>query len=154
MIYHLHNSRTQIERTNRAINLLITYALNTCIAHNVTPCSPSHNLTLYRLDHVCRVFAVTTLITFLTLHHSLLFSAFCFILVRLYLCSFMSSLNSRRFVRHELNGRHDEMITLSRYTVGEALRAQAAVGKSVISHTGSEYSSSRLHHADIISTGD
>ncbi|ETW77017.1 hypothetical protein HETIRDRAFT_326628 [Heterobasidion irregulare TC 32-1] len=131
MIFHLRKCRTQFERTNRAINLLITYTLNTS--------------------------ALTNLVKFLTLHQSLVFTAFFFILVRLYFCSFMSSLNSRDFVRQELNSKQDEVITLSRFAAAEAgvsLQREDTVGRSVESHKGFECSSSKLHHTDDIATED
>ncbi|ETW79405.1 hypothetical protein HETIRDRAFT_322457 [Heterobasidion irregulare TC 32-1] len=117
MIYHLRKNRTQFKRTNRAINLLITYALNTSV--------------------------LTGLVKFLTLHQSLVFAALFFVLVRLYFCSFMSSLNSRDFVRQELDGKQDEVITLSRFAAAEAgayLRREDTVGRSVESHKGFECS--------------
>ncbi|ETW79446.1 hypothetical protein HETIRDRAFT_172019 [Heterobasidion irregulare TC 32-1] len=119
MIYHLRKSRTQFERTNRAISLLIIYTLNTSL--------------------LTTIFAVTSLITFLTLRHSLAFTVFFFILIRLYVCSFMSSLNSRSFVRQELNGKQDEVITLSRFAAAEARSSSQrddTVGRSVDSHKG------------------
>lgn len=105
MIYYLRKGRTQFQKTNRAINLLITYSLNTSL--------------------LTTVFAVTTLITFMALHESLAYAAFFFILVRLYSCSFMSTLNSRSIVRQQLNGKDDEVITLSKFAAAEAQASQS-----------------------------
>ena len=131
-------------RTNRAINLLITYALNTCerplhlrdntgwnpftLKHCSQRRSPSHSLASCWLcvqgihcsytdhgriggRHPTLWAALTGLVKYLTIHHSLVFSAFFFISVRrayfqiavitchaiwltillVYFCSFMSS---------------------------------------------------------------
>ncbi|EIM84219.1 uncharacterized protein STEHIDRAFT_169981 [Stereum hirsutum FP-91666 SS1] len=97
MIYYLQRNRSSFEKTNRAINLLITYALNTCL-----------------LTTLC---TLACLISWVTSTNALVYALFYFILVRLYSCSFMSTLNSRQFVRAQLSGTRDaeEVIALSTF---------------------------------------
>ncbi|ETW79426.1 hypothetical protein HETIRDRAFT_321761, partial [Heterobasidion irregulare TC 32-1] len=116
--------RTYFIRTNRAINLLITYALNTCKLPCTLRITISSSPVISSIHYIHRVFAVTTLITFMALHESLAYAAFFFILVRLYSCSFMSTLNSRSIVRQQLNGRDDEVVTVSKFAAAEAQASQ------------------------------
>ena len=67
------------------------------------------------------------------------------------------SLNSRSFIRQELNGKQDEVITLSRFAAAEersSSQREDTVGRSVDSHKGLGCSYSMLHHADNITTED
>ncbi|KAJ6474407.1 hypothetical protein C8R47DRAFT_708693 [Mycena vitilis] len=70
-------------KTNRALHILITYTINT--------------------GALTTVFAALTLIFWLVSKTTLIYAFFFFILVRLYGCSFMSILNSRDYVRKQLN---------------------------------------------------
>ncbi|ETW79471.1 hypothetical protein HETIRDRAFT_322662 [Heterobasidion irregulare TC 32-1] len=141
MIYYLRKGRAQFKKqvrrlilswyarrtsslsTNRAISLLIAYALNTCKLPSMLKISSSP--VIFFIYHIHRVFAVTTLITFMALHESLAYAAFFFILVRLYSCSFVSTLNSRSIVRQQLNGNDDGVITLSQFAAAEAQASQS-----------------------------
>ncbi|ETW79417.1 hypothetical protein HETIRDRAFT_233377, partial [Heterobasidion irregulare TC 32-1] len=91
-------------RTNRAIDLLIEYALNTSL--------------------LTTMFAIATLITFVTMDKTLVYTPFFMILVRLYSCSFMSTLNSRDVVRQELDGSGSEVVDLSRMSAMEGTESQ------------------------------
>ncbi|THH16209.1 hypothetical protein EW146_g4392 [Bondarzewia mesenterica] len=102
MISYLKEGRTHFSRTNRAITLLITYALNT-----------------FLLTTILSTFAVATLITFLAMHDTLVYALFFFVLVRLHSCSFMSTLNSRDTVRQELDGVR-EVFALSNFAPASA----------------------------------
>ncbi|KAK7018206.1 hypothetical protein R3P38DRAFT_1295004 [Favolaschia claudopus] len=92
MVFSLLNQRTDYQRTNRVLNILIAYTVN------------SGALTM--------IFAVCTLVLFLASKSTLLYSFFFFILVRLYGCSFMSILNSREYVRSQLKVPRAEMVTM------------------------------------------
>ncbi|EIN13343.1 hypothetical protein PUNSTDRAFT_129031 [Punctularia strigosozonata HHB-11173 SS5] len=71
MVFYLNRNRTQFAKTNKAINMLMTYSLNTGL--------------------LTTIFAAITLSVFMANHKSLLYAPFYFILVRLYSCSFMST---------------------------------------------------------------
>ncbi|ETW79447.1 hypothetical protein HETIRDRAFT_172018 [Heterobasidion irregulare TC 32-1] len=79
MIYYLRRGRTHFGRTNRAIDLLIAYALNTSL--------------------LTTMFAIATLITFVTMDKTLVYTPFFMILVRLYSCSFMSTFVIKNHLR-------------------------------------------------------
>ncbi|KZT69084.1 hypothetical protein DAEQUDRAFT_275228 [Daedalea quercina L-15889] len=96
IIYYLNMKRTIFSRTNHAINLLITYALNTCL--------------------LTTVFSFFTLITFLVYSETMVYTVFWFVLTRLYTCSMLSTLNSRENVRQALEN-HD-LISFSSLRVG------------------------------------
>ncbi|KAH9936923.1 hypothetical protein B0H21DRAFT_758526 [Amylocystis lapponica] len=98
MIYYLLKNRTPFYRTNKAITLLINYSLNTCLLTTVC--------TL-----ICFVLVVKQADT-------LVYAPFYFILVRLYSCSLMSTLNSRDGVRQVLLGDRHELVTMPSTTVG------------------------------------
>ncbi|KAJ7453161.1 hypothetical protein FB451DRAFT_672514 [Mycena latifolia] len=83
MVLNLLKGRTEFSKTNRALHILISYTIN------------SGALTM--------VFAALTLIFWLASKLTLIYAFFFFILVRLYACSFMSILNSRDYVRKQLN---------------------------------------------------
>ncbi|KAJ6613738.1 hypothetical protein B0H10DRAFT_2047340 [Mycena sp. CBHHK59/15] len=89
MVYNLWKGHTDYHRTNRALNILIAYTINS--------------------GAITTVFAICTLVLFLTSKVTLIYSFFFFILVRLYGCSFMSILNSREYIRKQLN---HEMVTI------------------------------------------
>ncbi|EJD50436.1 hypothetical protein AURDEDRAFT_160338 [Auricularia subglabra TFB-10046 SS5] len=75
--------------TNRAITLLVTYTLNTGL--------------------LTTVFTILTLAVFVkTCDTTLLYTPFFFILARLYTCSFMSTLNSRKRIRRAMTKRGAE----------------------------------------------
>jgi len=90
MVYNLLQGRTEFSRTNRALNILIAYTLNSGA-----------------LTSIC---AACTLIFFLASKTTLIYAFFFFILVRLYGLSFMSILNSREYVRKQLG---HKMITIT-----------------------------------------
>ncbi|KAI0729704.1 hypothetical protein C8Q72DRAFT_297017 [Fomitopsis betulina] len=77
-VYHLQPGRAAFSRTNKAVNLIMAYALSTCI--------------------LALVFSVICLITF-ALSTSLVYATMYSILVRIYPCSFLSTLNSRDNIR-------------------------------------------------------
>ncbi|KZS99735.1 uncharacterized protein LAESUDRAFT_732913, partial [Laetiporus sulphureus 93-53] len=91
MIYYLLHSRSPFSKTNKAVNLLITYALNTCLLTNI--------------------FTIITLIAWLIWTKTLIYATFYFVLTRLYSCSFMSTLNSRDNVRQVLNSNDREWVS-------------------------------------------
>ncbi|KAE9400690.1 hypothetical protein BT96DRAFT_975198 [Gymnopus androsaceus JB14] len=102
MIYYLRRNRSPFQKTNRAINLLIAYVLNTCL-----------------LTTLCTLVCLILSVLF---PDELWFLMFYFILVRLYSCTFMStlpSLNSRQYVRAQLSGARDtdtaDIISLSAF---------------------------------------
>ncbi|TFY55181.1 hypothetical protein EVJ58_g8412 [Rhodofomes roseus] len=82
LIYYLGVRRTGFPKTKRAINLLIVYALNTCM--------------------LTTMFAVLHLITFLIYSETMVYTVFWFVLIRLYTCTTLSTLNSRETVKHVL----------------------------------------------------
>ncbi|KAJ7087627.1 hypothetical protein B0H15DRAFT_299283 [Mycena belliarum] len=90
MVTNLWNGRTEFSKTNRALHILITYTINT--------------------GALTMVFAALTLIFWLASKTTLIYALFFFILVRLYGCSFMSILNSRDYVRKQLN--NHQMVTI------------------------------------------
>ncbi|KZT64978.1 hypothetical protein DAEQUDRAFT_731950 [Daedalea quercina L-15889] len=85
-IYYLQKGRSDFHRrrTMKAINLLIAYTLSTCI--------------------LAMVFSIVCLITWFTVNQGLVYALFYFTLVRIYPCSFLSTLNSRATVRRVLQG--------------------------------------------------
>ncbi|KAJ7913493.1 hypothetical protein B0H13DRAFT_2659575 [Mycena leptocephala] len=86
MVYYLLRNKTEIQTTNRAINLLVLYTVN------------SGALTM----HEAWLFAICTLATWVTSATTLIYASFFFVLVRLYGLSFMSILNSREYIREQL----------------------------------------------------
>lgn len=107
IIYYLQIRRTIFPRTNRAINLLITYALNTCL--------------------LTTVFTAITLALWVKLDSSLVFTVFYFTLVRLYSCSLMSTLNSRGNLREALDGRTVELVGLQSTTAMTSANSESTV---------------------------
>ncbi|KAF8590215.1 hypothetical protein K439DRAFT_1612201 [Ramaria rubella] len=83
MIYRLNKGKTSFRRTNSAINLLIKYVLNTCL-----------------LTGFCNI---VNMVLFIVESDNLIYTPFYFLLIRLYSCSLMSTLNSRDNVRKELD---------------------------------------------------
>ncbi|OBZ76277.1 hypothetical protein A0H81_03452 [Grifola frondosa] len=75
----LAKHRTGFKRTDSIIRVLMLYSINTCV------------LTI--------IFAFCCLITFITMPDSLIFLGFYFTLPKLYLNSFLATLNSRKHVR-------------------------------------------------------
>ncbi|KAH9834525.1 uncharacterized protein C8Q71DRAFT_145752 [Rhodofomes roseus] len=91
-IYILHMGRTGFSKTNRVINLLIAYALNTCL--------------------LTTVFTAICLIIWYTSTDTLIYSIFYFILVRLYSCSIVSTLNTRDGMKHFLDSGSHELFNI------------------------------------------
>jgi glucan phosphoethanolaminetransferase (alkaline phosphatase superfamily) len=84
MVYYVFKQRSGSKRSSRVANLVILYIVN----------SGALNL----------VFASTCLITYVKLPTTLIYAPSFFILVRLYVCSFITILNSRVHVRSRLRG--------------------------------------------------
>ncbi|EJD50429.1 hypothetical protein AURDEDRAFT_182376 [Auricularia subglabra TFB-10046 SS5] len=111
MTFYLLRARTDFESTNRAINLLVTYTLNTGL--------------------LTTVFAILTLAMFVkTGETTFLYTPFFFILARLYSCAFMSTLNSRNRVRNAMSTRNaPDSYVLS--NIGQGTNSSTARGTDV-----------------------
>ncbi|KAJ7929560.1 hypothetical protein B0H13DRAFT_2310488 [Mycena leptocephala] len=108
MIYHLLRNKTGFQKTNKAINLLVAYSLNS--------------------GALTSVFAICPLATLVALPSTLIYAPFFFILVRLYGLSFMSILNSRDHVREELFSTSHAMIMIPSYNPNPTLTADTENG--------------------------
>lgn len=84
MVYYILKQRSGIKRSNRVLNLVILYIIN------------SGGLNL--------IFATACLITYVKYPKTLIYAPFFFLLIRLYPCSFMTILNSRVHLRSKLRG--------------------------------------------------
>ncbi|KAJ7092519.1 hypothetical protein C8R43DRAFT_1049854 [Mycena crocata] len=115
LIYYLHRGNAGFKGTHRAINLLITYALNTCLLTSI-------------FNAVCMAMWITESST-------LLYSLFYNLIVRLYSCSFMSTLNSRETVRNEMHT--GELITMSHLVAHPSEQTQSGPVKFNPGPTGS-----------------
>jgi len=93
MCYYLHKSRTGFKGTDTIINMLITYAIRTCL-----------------LTTIC---IASSLITFIVLTNTMIHSAFYFIACRLYVNSFLSTLNARARILDK--GQASDIISLGRF---------------------------------------
>jgi len=93
MVYYVSQQRSGAERTNRVVNLVILYIIN----------SGALNL----------VFAITCLVTYVRFPTTLIYAPFFFVLVRLYVCSFITILNSRIHVRSRLRGERRTLVTIT-----------------------------------------
>ncbi|EPS96221.1 hypothetical protein FOMPIDRAFT_91126 [Fomitopsis schrenkii] len=82
LTYCLYARRTVFPRTNHAIHLLVMYALNTCALNTML--------------------ALATLVTFIVYPQTTIYTTFWFVLVRVYTCSMLSTLNSRENIRQAL----------------------------------------------------
>ncbi|KAF7330190.1 hypothetical protein MVEN_02456000 [Mycena venus] len=82
MIYHLLRNKTGFHKTDTAINLLVTYSLSS--------------------GAIATLFAICSLVTWITSPTTLIYALFYFVLVRVYGLSFMSLLNSREHVREQM----------------------------------------------------
>ncbi|KZT71869.1 hypothetical protein DAEQUDRAFT_723479 [Daedalea quercina L-15889] len=105
LIYYLRARRTIFHRTNRAINLLIAYALNTCL--------------------LTTILSIVDVILLQLFPETMIYSVLYFVLVRLYTCTMLSTLNSRENVRQVLET-HD-LISFPSIAAGrpEAHQAEA-----------------------------
>ncbi|KAJ6488162.1 hypothetical protein C8R47DRAFT_1126893 [Mycena vitilis] len=81
MVYYLLGNRSEFQKTNKAIDLLVSYFVS------------SGALTM--------VFAICSLMTLLALN-TMIYAPFFFVTVRLYALSFMTILNCREHVREQL----------------------------------------------------
>ncbi|KAJ7672222.1 hypothetical protein DFH06DRAFT_1293079 [Mycena polygramma] len=81
MVYYLLKNKTEFQKTNKAINLLVSY------------CVSSGGLTM--------VFAICSLVSLVS-STTMLYTLFFFVTVRLYGLSFMTVLNSREHVREQM----------------------------------------------------
>ncbi|VDB86874.1 unnamed protein product [Peniophora sp. CBMAI 1063] len=79
MIYYLYTNRSTVPTTNRIIHLLIKYTINTCL-----------------LEALC---TVPCLAIWITKPDTLVYTPFYFLLIRLYSCSLLCSLNNRDHLR-------------------------------------------------------
>ncbi|KAJ7284424.1 hypothetical protein C8J57DRAFT_1708909 [Mycena rebaudengoi] len=97
MVYYLLRNKTAFAKTNRAINMLVSYAVNSGLLN--------------------MMFAICGLVTWLTSTLTLIYAPFFFILVRLYGCSFLSILNSRDKVLDQLypNASDHAMVSIPSY---------------------------------------
>ncbi|KAE9404410.1 hypothetical protein BT96DRAFT_935755 [Gymnopus androsaceus JB14] len=84
MIFYLAKKRTAFARTNMVITRLITYALNTCL-----------------LTTICGTACVIAYVT--DGNSTFVEGLFLLILARLYVCCFVSTLNSRETMRQDLS---------------------------------------------------
>ncbi|KAJ7306799.1 hypothetical protein DFH08DRAFT_514510 [Mycena albidolilacea] len=102
MVFLLAQNRTDFRKTNRAVNTLIAYMVNSGL--------------------LIAIFAISCLVTFLTSTTTLIYGLFFFVLVRLYGCSFMSILNSRDSLREQLYKTNTDhaMVTIPTYTDGSS----------------------------------
>ncbi|KAJ6584457.1 hypothetical protein B0H19DRAFT_1249424 [Mycena capillaripes] len=105
MVYNLLQGRTEFSRTNRALNTLIYYTVNS--------------------GALTSVFAMCTLIFFVVSKTTLIYAFFFFILVRLYGLSFI--LNSREYVRKQLT---HELVTIPTHSSPTA-RTQSSQEKTM-----------------------
>ncbi|KAN0132713.1 hypothetical protein V8E53_009384 [Lactarius tabidus] len=106
MVYTLLNSRTQFRRTNNVLNLLAIYAIN--------------------CGTLSLVFAISCVALLAKYQNVLIYTPSLFIMIRLYVCAFMSILNSRDNLRETLDGPGGVVVaTLTQ------LKAHAAVPKSL-----------------------
>ncbi|KAJ7747610.1 hypothetical protein DFH07DRAFT_575439 [Mycena maculata] len=128
LIYYLRKgSYIGFKGTHRAINLLITYALNTCL--------------------LTSIFNIVDVIMWIKSDTPMLYALFYFILVRLYSCSFMSTLNSRDTVRKEMENR--ELFTMSQFAAAPATQSQngtlkLATGSSDLSSAAWDVTQSKV----------
>jgi len=119
MVYYVLKQRSGVKsRANRVVNLVILYIVN----------SGALNL----------VFASTCLITYVKLPTTLIYAPSFFILVRLYVCSFITILNSRVHVRSRLTGEKRTVVTISHEQVIDGHRHTTL---KLDSHTNSHSSS-------------
>ncbi|KAH9075598.1 hypothetical protein EDB83DRAFT_2549282 [Lactarius deliciosus] len=93
MVYYVLQQRSGAKRTKRVVNLVILYIVN----------SGALNL----------VFASTCLITYVKFPTTLIYAPSFFVLVRLYVCSFITILNSRVNVRSRLRGERRTVVTIT-----------------------------------------
>lgn len=83
MTYYLVTRRTGHENTDRLISVLVKYTVNTGL--------------------LTTIFTIITLVFYILGERKLIYTPFFFILTRLYSCSFMSTLNTRRTVRDQVS---------------------------------------------------
>ncbi|KAK6995859.1 hypothetical protein R3P38DRAFT_111245 [Favolaschia claudopus] len=95
MIYYLSKNKTGFQKTNKAINMLVTYSLST--------------------GALACVFALGDVIAAAAAPANLDQVPFFFILIRLHALSFMSILNSREHVREQLYAGGHAMVTIPSY---------------------------------------
>jgi len=96
--YYLQKSRTGFKGTDTMINILITYAIRTCL-----------------LTTVC---TVGCLVTFIILPQTMIYGAFYFIACRLYANSLLSTLNSRESVAEKGRPQGSNLISLGSLRFG------------------------------------
>ncbi|KAJ7886878.1 hypothetical protein B0H14DRAFT_2697110, partial [Mycena olivaceomarginata] len=102
MVFLPAKNRTDFRKTNRAVNTLIAYMVDSGL--------------------LIAIFAISCLVTLLTSTTTLIYGLFFFVLVRLYGCSFMSILNSRDSLREQLYKTNTDhaMVTIPTYTDGSS----------------------------------
>jgi len=115
MCYYLHKSRTGFKGTDTMINLLITYAIRTCL-----------------LTTIC---ITACLIAFIVLPGSMVHSAFYFIACRLYANSLLSTLNARERILDKSIG--NDVISLGRFAGGSQYSSKpvaVVIGSDVVTY--------------------
>jgi len=95
MCYYLHKSRTGFKGTETVINILITYAIRTCL--------------------LTTIFSLGCLATFFLYPQTMIFGAFYFVACRLYVNSLLSTLNSRERLAEKFRPAGSDFISLSRF---------------------------------------
>lgn len=93
MVILLLRRRTGFTRTHRMISLLITYLVNSCL-----------------LVTICTVVSLALFVQYSGANYN---GAVYFIAVKLYCCTFLSTLNSREGLKEELSGGSKDFISLS-----------------------------------------
>ncbi|KAH8997075.1 hypothetical protein EDB86DRAFT_922643 [Lactarius hatsudake] len=96
MVYYLLSNRTQVQRINNVLNLLAIYSIN---------CGTLH-----------LVFSISCVTLIATSRDTLIYIPSLFIMVRLSLCAFMATLNSRDYLRETLDG-PEGVVTLTQLKV-------------------------------------
>ncbi|KAI0729738.1 hypothetical protein C8Q72DRAFT_827620 [Fomitopsis betulina] len=109
MIYFFRRKRTMFRSTRMALDLMITYALNTCL--------------------LTTVFTVVTLVLWYVATDTLIYSPFYWVLVRLYSCSLVSTLNTRENVKNVLTSDTHELYNMPSITAVPTDLENGSVGR-------------------------
>jgi hypothetical protein len=112
MVYYLHKNRTGFKRTDTMIDMLVTYSIRTCLL--ITVCT------------------LSSLITFFVFPNEIIYGAFYFVACRLYVGSFLSTLNAREHISNVGQGSDMPVISLSRFAGSDPYGANDGHVKVVI----------------------
>ncbi|EPS96220.1 hypothetical protein FOMPIDRAFT_1053479 [Fomitopsis schrenkii] len=93
---------TMVRQTNHAIHLLVMYALNTCALNTYDPSLFAPAPSLLSSQTFFSILALATLVMFIIYPKTTICTSFWFVLVRVYTCSMLSTLNSRENIRQAL----------------------------------------------------